>query len=48
MALLDEFFADALGGLISVAYKELDIIITSSAPAPYQGIQISKTYGNMW
>ncbi|CAD8066225.1 unnamed protein product [Paramecium sonneborni] len=48
VTLLDEFFADALGGLISVVGENLEINISSSAPAPYQNIQISKTYGNMW
>ncbi|CAD8154116.1 unnamed protein product [Paramecium pentaurelia] len=48
VTLLDEFFADALGGLISVVGEQLDITITSQAPPPYQNIQISKTYGNMW
>ncbi|CAD8119435.1 unnamed protein product [Paramecium primaurelia] len=48
VTLLDEFFADALGGLISVVGEQLEITITSQAPPPYQNIQISKTYGNMW
>ncbi|CAK64168.1 unnamed protein product (macronuclear) [Paramecium tetraurelia] len=48
VTLLDEFFADALGGLISVVGEQLEITLSSSAPPPYQDIQISKTYGNMW
>ncbi|CAD8191541.1 unnamed protein product [Paramecium octaurelia] len=48
VTLLDEFFADALGGLISVVGEQLEITLQSQAPSPYQDIQISKTYGNMW
>ncbi|CAD8149367.1 unnamed protein product [Paramecium octaurelia] len=48
VTLLDEFFADALGGLISVVGEQLEITLQSLVPQPYQDIQISKTYGNMW
>ncbi|CAD8085136.1 unnamed protein product [Paramecium primaurelia] len=48
ITLLDEFFVDALGGLISVIGEEVKIQVLSNPDQPYQDIKISKTYGNMW
>ncbi|CAD8073393.1 unnamed protein product [Paramecium sonneborni] len=48
ITLLDEFFVDALGGLISVIGESIQISIKSNPDQPFQNIQIAKTYGNMW
>ncbi|CAD8194861.1 unnamed protein product [Paramecium octaurelia] len=48
ITLLDEFFVDALGGLISVIGEEVQIQITSNPDQQYKDISISKTFGNMW
>ncbi|CAD8192948.1 unnamed protein product [Paramecium pentaurelia] len=48
ISLLDEFFADALGGLISVIAQQIEISILCKNDKPFQDIEISKTYGQMW
>ncbi|CAD8129944.1 unnamed protein product [Paramecium sonneborni] len=47
-SLLDEFFVDAFGGLISVVGKELKINVTLKSSKPFQDIKMYKTYGKMW
>jgi len=48
ISLLDEFFVDALGGLVSVVGENIEISIKLAAQAPFNGLKISKTYGKMW
>ncbi|CAD8102844.1 unnamed protein product [Paramecium sonneborni] len=48
ISLLDEFFADALGGLISVIADQIEIEILSKPNNSFLDISISKTYGSMW
>ncbi|KAM3137125.1 hypothetical protein pb186bvf_010853 [Paramecium bursaria] len=48
ISLLDEFFVDALGGLVSVVADQIKIDIQSYPQQPFQEISIGKTYGAMW
>lgn len=48
ISLLDEFFVDALGGLVSVVGDNIEISIKLTAKAPFNGIKIKKTYGKAW
>ncbi|CAD8090884.1 unnamed protein product [Paramecium sonneborni] len=46
--LLDEFFADAFGGLITVIGEQLEIKASIQSTSPFENVSISKTYGKMW
>ncbi|CAD8127191.1 unnamed protein product [Paramecium sonneborni] len=46
--LLDEFFADAFGGLITVIGEQLEIKVSIQSTSPFENVSISKTYGKMW
>ncbi|CAK66071.1 unnamed protein product (macronuclear) [Paramecium tetraurelia] len=48
ITLLDEFFAHALGGIVSVIAEQIQISLSLTLTKPLQDVQISKTYGNMW
>jgi len=45
---LDEFFVDALGGLVSVVGENIEVIVQLIALPPFDGIKISRTYGKIW
>ncbi|CAD8069764.1 unnamed protein product [Paramecium sonneborni] len=48
ISLLDEFFVDALGELISVVGEQISIQLQYVSQSPFQDIKISKTFGTMW
>lgn len=48
ISLLDEFFVDALGGLVSAVAEDITIKAISYPDFPLDDICIYKTYGNMW
>ncbi|CAD8203694.1 unnamed protein product [Paramecium pentaurelia] len=48
ITLLDEYFAHAIGEIVSVIAEQIQINISSISIKPMQDLQISKTYGNMW
>jgi len=48
ISLLDEFFVDALGGLVSVVGENIEVIVQLIALPPFDGIKISRTYGKIW
>lgn len=48
LATLDEAFCNALGGIISLAAKDVEIKLSSIGQNLVKGISIKKTYGNMW
>lgn len=45
---IDECFAKALGGLMSVVAKDIDIWVLNSSFRPFENIKIKRTFGNMW
>ena len=45
---LDIAFCNALGGIISLAAKDVEIKLANVAKKTTEGIKIEKTYGNMW
>lgn len=46
--LLDEFFVNALGGLITVVADSVEIQVQTVAKYPFDKVMIKKTYGSMW
>lgn len=46
--LLDEFFADALGGLLTAVGSNLEIQVRCQPKEPFDKVQFSKVYGDMW
>ncbi|CAD8095474.1 unnamed protein product [Paramecium primaurelia] len=46
--LLDEFFVDALGELVSVIGEKIQIQLQITSQPPFQDVKISKTFGTMW
>lgn len=46
--LLDEFFVNALGGLITVVADTVEIQLEAVAKYPFEKLMINKTYGPMW
>ena len=48
LATLDEAFCNALGGIISLVAKEVNIKLTNISKNLVGGIQIGKVYGDMW
>lgn len=47
-SILDEAFCNALGGIISVAAKEMKINLKNISANLMEGVKISKVYGTMW
>jgi Mg-chelatase subunit ChlD len=45
---VDECFASALGGLMSVVALDVNIYVTNTALKPFENIKIKKTFGKMW
>lgn len=45
---VDECFASALGGLMSVVALDVEIFVTNASYKPFEGIKIKKTFGGMW
>jgi Mg-chelatase subunit ChlD len=45
---VDECFASALGGLMSVVALDVNIHVTNTALKPFENIKIKKTFGKMW
>jgi hypothetical protein len=45
---VDEAFADALGGLMSIVAFDAQISVKNIAPEPFNQIRIKKTFGNKW
>lgn len=45
---VDESFADALGGLMSVVAKEASIYVRNVTMKPFDGIRIKNTFGDKW
>lgn len=45
---IDECFAKALGGLMSVVAKDVDILVLNSSFKPFENIKIRRTFGSMW
>lgn len=45
---VDECFASALGGLMSVVALEINLYVTNAAFKPFESIVIKKTFGDMW
>ena len=48
VTLLDEFFADALGGLVSAIGENLEIQVKCAPKNPFDNISIERTFGDMW
>lgn len=46
--LLDEFFVNALGGLITVVADTVEIRLEAVAKHPFEKLMIKKTYGPLW
>ena len=46
--IVDEAFADALGGLMSVVANDVSIHVKSVAVRPFDGIKITNTFGDKW
>lgn len=46
--LVDEFFVNALGGLLSVIGEKFTLKISSNNKAPFSDVRISKVYGSQW
>lgn len=46
--LLDEFFVDALGGLITVVADSIELTVRTVAKDPFEKVKIKKTYGQFW
>jgi hypothetical protein len=45
---VDECFASALGGLMSVVALDINLFVTNSSFKPFDGISIKRTFGEMW
>jgi hypothetical protein len=45
---VDEYFASALGGLMSVVALDINLLVTNSSFKPFDGISIKRTFGDMW
>ena len=45
---VDECFASALGGLMSVVALDINLFVTNAAFKPFDGIAIKRTFGEMW
>lgn len=45
---VDECFASALGGLMSVVALDINLYVTNTAFKPFESIMIKKTFGDMW
>lgn len=45
---VDECFASALGGLMSVVALDINLFVTNAAFKPFDGILIKRTFGDMW
>jgi hypothetical protein len=45
---VDECFASALGGLMSVVALDINLFVTNSSFKPFDGISIRRTFGEMW
>ncbi|KAM3132388.1 hypothetical protein pb186bvf_015488 [Paramecium bursaria] len=48
ISLLDEFFVNALGALVTVVADQITISVLAQPNEPFQDIKIGKTYGTMW
>ena len=45
---MDEAFCNALGGIISLVAKDVEIKLTNISEKLAKGVTIKKTYGDMW
>lgn len=45
---VDECFAKALGGLLSVVAKNVSIQVLNASYPPFENIRIGRTFGGMW
>lgn len=45
---VDECFASALGGLMSVVAMDVNIYVTNAAFKPFETVKVKKTFGSMW
>jgi len=45
---VDECFASALGGLMSVVALDVSIFVTNAAFKPFEGVRVKNTFGSMW
>lgn len=48
LATLDEAFCNALGGVISMVATDVVIKLNNISKNIVQGVQIKRTYGEMW
>ena len=48
LATLDEAFCNALGGIISLVAKDVNIKLTNVSKGLVEGIKIGKTYSDLW
>jgi hypothetical protein len=48
LATLDEAFCNALGGVISLVATDVTIKLNNISKNIVEGVQIKKTYGEMW